>query len=149
MVLGIYSFMREIISERVIRDIKKKKLGGPGFEVWMDSYKLNLKTNSGVEEFWIVGFIEKETNRSRAYLTNDIKVETIALFIAKTVSRHTTLCTPYYHSVGWEFLDKFFDHQRLKKDKAEQRKRDKDQPPEEGAKRPPKNQLSGFEYMWN
>ena len=97
MVLGVYSFMREIISNRVIRDIKKKKLGGPGYEVWMDSYKLNLKTNSGVEEFWIVGFIERETNRSRAYLTNDIKVDTIALFIAKTVSRHTTLCTPYYH----------------------------------------------------
>ena len=110
MVLGVYSFMREIISNRVIRDIKKKKLGGPGYEVWMDSYKLNLKTNSGVEEFWIVGFIERETNRSRAYLTNDIKVDTIALFIAKTVSRHTTLCTPYYHLVGWEFLDKFFDH---------------------------------------
>jgi hypothetical protein len=110
MVLGIYSFMREIISDRVIRDIKKKKLGGAGYEVWMDSYKLNLKTNSGVEEFWIVGFIERETNRSRAYLTNDIKVDTIALFIAKTVSRHTSLCTPYYHQPGWEFLDKFFDH---------------------------------------
>jgi hypothetical protein len=59
MVLGIYSFMREIISDRVIRNLKKNKLGGPGVEVWMDCYKLNLKTNSGVEEFWIVGFIEK------------------------------------------------------------------------------------------
>ena len=89
--------MRELISDRVIRDLKKKKLGGPGVEVWMDCYKLNLKTNSGVEEFWIVGFIEKETNRSRAYLTNDIKIDTVALFIAKTVAKHTTLCTPYYH----------------------------------------------------
>jgi hypothetical protein len=59
MVLGIYSFMREIISDRVIRNLKKNKLGGPGVEVWMDCYKLNLKTNSGVEECWIVGFIEK------------------------------------------------------------------------------------------
>jgi hypothetical protein len=110
MVHNIFSFVRELISDRVTRDIKKKKLGGPGREVWMDSYKLNLKTNSGVEEFWIVAFIERETNRSRAYITNDIKVDTMALFIAKTVGRHTTLCTPFYHQVGWEFLDKFFDH---------------------------------------
>ena len=124
--------MREIISERVIREIKKKKLGGPGSEVWMDSYKLNLKTNSGVEEFWIVGFIERETNRSRAYLTNDIKVDTIALFIAKTVALHTTLCTPYYHQPGWEFLDKFFDHQRLRKEKTEPRSRTEPGNPDEG-----------------
>lgn len=97
MILGLYSFMREVISDRVIRDLKRKKIGGAGTEVWMDSYKLNLKTNSGVEEFWIVGFIEKETNRARAYLTNDIKIDTIALFIAKTVAKNTTLCTPYYH----------------------------------------------------
>ena len=103
----------------------------------MDCYKLNLKTNSGVEEFWIVGFIERETNRSRAYLTNDIKIDTIALFIAKTVGKHTTLCTPYYHQVGWEYLDKFFDHQRLKKDKSELRKQKKNPA-----------DLSGFEYMW-
>jgi hypothetical protein len=77
--------------------LKKKKLGGPGVEVWMDIYKLNMKTNSGVEEFWILGFIEKETNRSRAYLLNDIKIDTIALFIAKTVGKHSTFCTPYYH----------------------------------------------------
>jgi len=38
MVLGVYSFMREVISDRVVRDIKKKKLGGPGYEVWMDCW---------------------------------------------------------------------------------------------------------------
>lgn len=85
MVLGIYAFIREIVSDRVIRDLRKHKLGGPGQEVWLDTYKLNLRTNSGVDEFWIVGFIEKETNRARAYLTGDIKIDTIALFIAKTV----------------------------------------------------------------
>eukprot|EP00347_Sterkiella_histriomuscorum_P012033 403370148 len=138
MILGIYSFMREIISDKVVRDIKKQKLGGAGKEVWMDSYKLNLKTNSGVEEFWIVGFIEKTNNRSRAFLTNDIKVDTIALFIAKTVAKHSTLCTPYYHQVGWEFLDKFYDHQRLRKDKNEQKKGSR------GTR-----VLSGFEYMWS
>ena len=30
MVLGIYAFAREMISEKVIRDIKLNKLGGPG-----------------------------------------------------------------------------------------------------------------------
>ena len=138
MILGIYGFMREIISDKVVRDIKKKKLGGAGIEVWMDSYKLNLKTNSGVEEFWIVGFIEKSNNRSRAFLTNDIKVDTMALFIAKTVAKHSTLCTPYYHQVGWEFLDKFYDHQRLRKDKGESKKGSR------GGR-----VLSGFEFMWN
>ena len=57
MVLGIYAFIREMTSDRVIRDIKINKLGGAGHQVWLDTYKLNLRTNSGVEEFWIVGII--------------------------------------------------------------------------------------------
>lgn len=57
MVLGIYSFVREMISERVIRDLRSNKLGGAGMQVWLDTYKLNLRTNSGVDEFWIVGII--------------------------------------------------------------------------------------------
>jgi len=72
-------------------------LGGPGHEVWLDTYKLNLRTNSGVDEFWIVGFIEKDTNRARSYLTSDIRIDTIALFVAKTVAKNSTLCSPYYH----------------------------------------------------
>lgn len=110
MTMGMFSFVREIISDRIIRDLKKNKLGGAGNEVWMDCYKLSLKTGSNVEEFWIIGFIEEHSNRSRAYLTNDVKVDTVALFIAKTVAKHTTICTPYYHQVGWEWLDKFYDH---------------------------------------
>lgn len=137
MILGVFTLMREIISERVIRDLRKAKLGGPGKEVWFDTYKLSLSTNSGVDEFWIVGFIEKETSRARAYLTSDIKIDTIALFIAKTVAKHTTLCSPYYHQVGWEFIDKFYDHQRLK------RESDKKQRKAAGM------QQSGFEYMWS
>jgi len=142
MVLGIYAFVRELISERVIRDLRKNKLGGPGFEVWMDTYKLNLRTNSGVDEFWIVGFIEKETHRARAYLTSDIKIDTIALFVAKTVGKHSTLCSPYYHQVGWEFLDKFFDHQRLKKESIASAGNGK-------TGRSKKSILTGFEYMWS
>ena len=136
MILGIYSFMREVISDKLERDISKKKLGGAGVEVWLNSYKLNLKINSDVEEFWIVGIIERNTNWSRVYLTNDIKVDTIALFIAKTVVKHTTLCTPLYQQAGWEFFEKFFDHQRLPKEKAEA----------EGA-RSGTRVLLGFEYM--
>ena len=30
MVLGIYAFVREMISERIIRDLKQSKLGGVG-----------------------------------------------------------------------------------------------------------------------
>jgi len=56
--MGLYSFVREIISYRVIRELRKNKLGGPGVEVCMDCYKLSLKTGSNVEEFWIVGFID-------------------------------------------------------------------------------------------
>jgi len=97
MIHGIYGFMREVISDKVIQDLKKKKLGGPGVEVWMDMYKLNLRTNSGVDEFWILGFIEKESSRARAYLLGDAKVETVAEFIGKTIAKHSTLCTPYYH----------------------------------------------------
>ena len=89
--------MRELISDKIIKDLRAKKLGGPGVEVWMDMYKLNLKTNSGVDEFWILGFIEKEGNRSRSYLLNDSKVESIALYISKSIAKHTTLCTSFYH----------------------------------------------------
>ena len=61
MVMGLFSFTREMISDRIIRDLRKAKLGGPGNEVWMDCYKLSLKTGSNVEEFWIIVFIEEAT----------------------------------------------------------------------------------------
>lgn len=80
-----------MISDRVIRDLQKKKLGGVGVTVVLDCHKLALKTASNIEEFWIIGFIEQKSDRSRAYLTNDMKIDTIALFIAKTVARHSTL----------------------------------------------------------
>ncbi len=91
MILGVYAFVREMISERVIRDIREKKLGGSGQQVWLDTYKLNLRTNSGVDEFWIVGIIQPDTNRCRCYLTTDLRIDTIALFIAKTIAKHSTL----------------------------------------------------------
>ena len=95
MVLGIYAFVREMISDRIIKDIKQRKLGGQGESVWLDTYKLNMRTNSGVEEFWIVGIIQPDSNRCRCYLTTDLKIDTIALFIVKTIARNTTLQSPY------------------------------------------------------
>ena len=142
--MGLYAFTRELLSDRIVRDLKKQKLGGPGTEVCMDCYRLSLKTASNVEEFWIIGFIEPVSSRSRAYLTNDVRVDTVALFIAKTVARHSTLLTPYYHQVGWEWLDKFFDHQRLRKDKL--RSKIKETNPKAIPKR--RDQVSGFQYMW-
>jgi len=139
MVGGIYGFARGCISKRVVRELRKRKLGGAGQEVIMDCYKLGLKTKSNVEEFWIIGFIEKESERARAYLSNDVKIDTIALFIAKTVAKHTTLLTPYYHTVGWEWMDKFYDYQRLKRDRMKKKRG-----PGKGS-----SKMSGFEYMWN
>ncbi len=101
MVMGLFAFTREIISDKIVRDLKKNKLGGPGTEVCMDCYRLCLKTSSNVEEFWIIGFIEDKSSRSWAYLTNDVRIDTLALFIAKTVAKHSTLYTPYYHQLGW------------------------------------------------
>jgi len=98
-----------------------------------------------VDEFWIVGFIEKDTNRARSYLTSDIRIDTIALFVAKTVAKNSTLCSPYYHQVGWEFLDKFFDHQRLKKESVQAEGGNT----KSGKYRSKKSILTGFEYMWS
>ena len=38
--------------------------------------------------------------------------------MAKTIEKKTILYTPFYSETGWEFLDKFFDHRRLRNKKA-------------------------------
>ncbi len=38
--------------------------------------------------------------------------------MAKTVEKGAILYSPFYSESGWDFLDKFFDHRRLRKDKA-------------------------------
>lgn len=40
-------------------------------------------------------------------------MQTIAQYIAKVVANKSTLYTPFYQEVGWEFLDNYFDHKRL------------------------------------
>lgn len=100
--------------------------------MWLDTYKLNLRTNSGVDEFWIIGILQPDTNRCRCYLTTDLRIDTIALFIAKTVKKNSILHSPYYHQHGWVFLDKFYDHQRLRKDQLNRNK----------------SSSAGFTFMW-
>mmetsp|Transcript_13881 Transcript_13881/g.21637 ORF Transcript_13881/g.21637 Transcript_13881/m.21637 type:complete len:222 (-) Transcript_13881:171-836(-) len=106
----------------------------------MDSYKLNLKTRSNVEAFWIVGFIDNETQRARAYLTHDVRIDTLATFIAKTVALHSTLKTPFYRKVGWDWLNKFYDHQRLVREHLRKKRNQ--------GSRARRDELTGFEYMW-
>jgi len=48
----------------------------------------------------------------------NIKVQTIVQYLAKTVAKESVLYTPFYSETGWEFLDKYFDHRRLRKNKA-------------------------------
>lgn len=49
-------------------------------------------------------------------MTTDLKIDTIALFIAKTVEKNSSLQSPYYREQGWSWLDKFYDHSKLKKE---------------------------------
>ncbi len=38
--------------------------------------------------------------------------------MAKTIEKGSIIYTPFYSENGWEFLDKYFDHRRLKKEKS-------------------------------
>lgn len=100
--------------------VRTKKFGGPNKEVLVDFLKLNMRNNKGKPEEWLVlGFIERHSGRCRGYLIPNIKVQTIVQYMAKTVERKSIIYTPFYSEAGWEFLDKYFDHRRLKKgDKA-------------------------------
>jgi hypothetical protein len=78
-----------------------------------------LRNKKGKSDEWLVlGFIERHSGRCRGYLIPNIKVQTIAMYMAKTLERKSILYTPFYSETGWEFLDKYFDHRRLRKDKA-------------------------------
>lgn len=41
------------------------------------------------------------------------KMQTVVQYLAKTVARGSILYTPFYNETGWEFLDKYYSHQRL------------------------------------
>ena len=80
----------------------------------VDFLKLRVRgKNSKNEEHIVLGFIEKETGRSRAYLVPNNKQHTIVSFLSKTVAKNSILYTPFYQDHGWEFLDKYYQHRRL------------------------------------
>jgi len=53
--------------------------------------------------------------RCRAYIIPSIKIQTVAMYMSKTVAKGSTVFTPFYQETGWEFLDKYFTHKRLTK----------------------------------
>jgi len=64
----------------------------------LDLGKCYLRNPKGKStEYLVVGFIERLSGRSRAYLVPNIKVQTIALVISKTVEAKSILYTPFYH----------------------------------------------------
>lgn len=122
-------------------------MGGPGREVVVDYMKLHLrnkKTNKN-DEWLIVGFMERENSitsggRCRGYIVPNIKIQTIAQYMAKVIANKSVVYTPFYQETGWEFLDKFFEHKRLTKTKGKV--------PDYWQEKEKWIQLSGFANMW-
>lgn len=82
-VSGVYSLYvqaRDRISKYALESIDAKKFGGPGQEVHIDFLKLHLrslKVGARAEEYIVLGFIEKATNRVRGYLVPNCKSQTV------------------------------------------------------------------------
>jgi hypothetical protein len=81
----------------------------------VDFLKLHLRNLkiSKCDEYVVLGFIEKDTLRTRGYLVPNCKSQTIVQYLGKTVAKGTILYTPFYSETGWEFLDKYYEHRRL------------------------------------
>lgn len=62
------------------------------------------------------------------------------MYMSKTVANKSILYTPFYSDVGWEFLDKFFDHRRLTRTKG--------QVPDYWTEKEKWIKVSGFGSMW-
>ena len=74
-VYSVYALCRERISRHSIWTVKSKKFHG---EVLVDFLKLPIRNKKGRSEEWLVlGFIERESNRSRGYIVPNIKQQTI------------------------------------------------------------------------
>eukprot|EP00347_Sterkiella_histriomuscorum_P015781 403355705 len=118
-IYSVYALCRERISRHAMFSVNHKKFGGPKKEVLVDFLKLHLRNKQGRSEEWLVlGFIERISGRCRGYMIPNIKQQTIVQYLAKTVAKESVLYTPFYSETGWEFLDKFFDHRRLRKTKS-------------------------------
>jgi len=97
MIYSYYVQARERISRYAIYNIKTKKFGGPNQEVLVDFLKLHLRNKKGKnEEFVVLGFIERKSGRSRAFLVPNCKTQTVVQYLAKTVAKGSTLYTPFY-----------------------------------------------------
>ena len=96
-------------------------MGGKDKEVAVDIFKLSIRNSKGInDEHLLIGFLEKETKQTRAFLAPNIKVQTIAKYISKVVAYQTTLYTPFYADTGFEFLFKYFDHKRMSEQKSKE-----------------------------
>ena len=77
-VYTVYAMSRERISRYTTYSVSNKKFGGPNSEVLVDFLKLHLRNNKGKNDEWLVlGFIERPSNRCRGYLIPNIKQQTI------------------------------------------------------------------------
>jgi len=116
----IYALCRERLSRHSLYSIRQKKLGGPAKEVVVDFMKLplrNKKTQKN-EEWLVLGFMEREGvrgGRCRAFIVPNLKIQTIAMYMSKTIAQNSVVFTPFYAETGWEFMNKFFEHRRLTK----------------------------------
>lgn len=68
---SVYALCRERISRHAIYSVETKKFQG---EVLVDFLKLPIRNKKGRSEEWLVlGFIERSSNRCRGYLVPNIK----------------------------------------------------------------------------
>jgi len=105
----------------------------------VDVYKLHLRNRKGkVDEHMVIGFLERQSGTAAAYLIPNFKLQTIAKFISKVVAFRSIVYTPFYQEVGWEFLEKYFDHRRLKPYKSK----------DYGTECITFRRLSGFSALW-
>ena len=73
-IMSQFAVARERISRYLISSIKTKKLGGLHRECMVYFMKLHIRSKKGMnEEHVVLGFIEDETGRSRAYLVPNNK----------------------------------------------------------------------------
>ena len=74
-IYNLFVQARERISRYQIYNVKVKKFGGLNQEVLVDFLKIHLRGNKGRnEEYVVLGFIEKASNRQRGYIVPNCKM---------------------------------------------------------------------------
>jgi len=74
-VYSLYVHARDRISKHFIESIEARKFGGQGQEVLVDFTKLHLRNLKAhkCDEYVVLGFIEKDTMRTRGYIVPNCK----------------------------------------------------------------------------